>query len=105
MISLAGIPDSIKIKLEVDTTELDTAIEKLERFIKLQKQSMALPCGCISSDVSKNTRNTIPTSPINPTSHNNVELQLVKNGVVINRIKADEGSNERMIRFTIKNDN
>lgn len=40
---MAAIPDSIKIKLEVDTTELDVALGKLERFIELQKKSMSLP--------------------------------------------------------------
>ena len=40
---MAAIPDSIKIKLEVDTTELDVALGKLERFIELQRKSVCLP--------------------------------------------------------------
>lgn len=37
---MAAIPEEIKVKLTVDTTELDEAIEKIEKYISLQKQSV-----------------------------------------------------------------
>lgn len=47
---MAAIPDSIKIKLEIDTTEVDEAIEKvkqlnelMEKHVKVQKQDMNIP--------------------------------------------------------------
>lgn len=48
---MAAIPDSIKIKLEVDTSELDIAIEKLKLLIKLQQKSSCMPHGIMENTI------------------------------------------------------
>ena len=40
MSKLASFPEEIKIKLQVDATQLDDVLGKLERLIELQQKSV-----------------------------------------------------------------
>ena len=89
---MAAIPDSIKIKLEVDTTEVDEAIEKvkqlnelMEKHVKVQKQGMNIPM--FTGEITWDTGDFIQTGT------------LVANEIVVPPLSKD---NERWIKELCK---